>query len=122
MEGRQMQRCPVCSASDPLPLVTVTGMPLIGCLFAESQSEALGAETGTIDLVRCRECTHVYNRAFEPARIKYGPSYENALGVSQHHRAELSARVDHLIRNWRLTKKFIVELGCGNAEFLSELC
>jgi SAM-dependent methyltransferase len=97
-------------------------MPLIGCLFAHSFSDALAAELGTLDLVQCHECTHIYNRAFEPERVRYVPGYENALGFSAHHRAQLTARVDQLIHNHRLKKKFIAEIGCGDAEFLSQLC
>ena len=114
--------CPVCSSSDSLPLITVTRAPLIGCLFTDSMPDALAAETGNLELVQCTDCTHIYNRAFEPERIRYGPGYENALGCSQHHRAQLTATVDHLIRDHGLRHKHIVELGCGDANFLSQLC
>lgn len=97
-------------------------MPLIGCLFAHSLADALAAERGTLDLVQCHECTHIYNRAFEPERVRYVPGYENALGFSGHHRAQRTARVDQLIHNHRLKKKFVAEIGCGDAEFLSQLC
>jgi SAM-dependent methyltransferase len=97
-------------------------MPLIGCAFADSRSEALLVECGAIELVRCPECTHVYNRAFEPERVKYAPGYENALGFSPHYNAYLSATAERLICTYELRRKSIVEIGCGSADLLSLLC
>ena len=114
--------CPVCSRPDTVPLLTLTRMPLLECVFSESRQEALDVECGTIDLVLCPECSHIYNRAFEPERIKYMDGYENALGFSPRHRAYLSEKVDHLIRTYQLQNKSIVEIGCGNADFISLLC
>jgi hypothetical protein len=44
-------------------------MPLIGCQFAESRANALGAARGTLEPSWCEACGHIYNRAFEPERI-----------------------------------------------------
>jgi len=97
-------------------------MPLIGCRFAETRAAARQAISGTLDVALCRECGHIYNRAFEPDRIDYAPGYENALGFSPRHRAELNATVERLTRSYALHRKSIVEFGCGAAEFLSLLC
>jgi len=114
-----MHCCPVCLSLDSLPLITVTRAPLIGCLFADSMPDALAAEIGDLELVQCTECTHIYNRAFEPERIRYVPGYENALGYSQHHHAQLTATVDHLIRDHGLRHKYIAELGCVEEAILA---
>lgn len=117
-----MLRCPVCSTSDAFPLVAVARMPLIGCLFAESESDAADAECGTLDIVVCPECGHIYNRAFDSERIKYVAGYDNALGFSPHHRAQSKAKAKHLIHTHGLRHKVIVDIGCGNGDFLSRLC
>jgi SAM-dependent methyltransferase len=117
-----MHCCPVCLSLGSLPLITVPRVPLIGCLFAESMPDALATEIGDLELVQCTECTHIYNRAFESERIRYVPGYENALGYSQRHNAQLTATVDHLICDHGLRHKYIAELGCGDANFLAQLC
>ena len=65
-----MHCCPVCLSLGSLPLITVTRVPLIGCLFPESMPDALATEIGDLELVQCTECTHIYNRAFESERIR----------------------------------------------------
>lgn len=77
---------------------------------------------GTLDLILCKGCGHIYNRAFEPDRIAYVTGYDNALGFSSRHRAEVDATVERLIRGYALRGKSIVEFGCGDAEFLAALC
>jgi SAM-dependent methyltransferase len=117
-----MLSCPVCSESASLPLGTIREMPLIGCQFAESRADALRAARGTLDLTLCNACGHIYNRAFEPERIRYVSGYENALGFSPRHRAQLNATIERLICSYALHQKSVVEIGCGSADFLSLLC
>ena len=114
--------CPVCSESGPLPLSTLTDMPLTTCQFAESRADALRAARGTLELVLCKSCGRIYNRAFEPNRVAYSPGYENALHFSARHRTESEATAERLIRIYALHHKTVVEVGCGTAEFLSLLC
>jgi len=91
-------------------------------VFAEARSEALLAECGTIDLVLCPNCTHIYNRAFESERVKYAPGYENSLGFSPRYLEYLRATVERLVCTHKLQGKLIVEIGCGSANLLSLLC
>jgi SAM-dependent methyltransferase len=114
--------CPVCLGSSARRLAMLPAMPLIGCRFARSREEALGAGLGTIELVLCKNCGHLYNRAFEPDRIAYTSDYENALHHSARFRAEAEAIVNRLIQAYDLRGKSIVEIGCGEAEFLSLVC
>jgi SAM-dependent methyltransferase len=97
-------------------------MPVIACQFADSRTTAREVARGTLELSLCAACGHVYNRAFEPERIAYVPGYENALGFSPRHRAELDATVDRLIDDYALRGKSVIEIGCGSADFLAQLC
>lgn len=114
--------CPVCLESTSSPLVTVADQPSVGCHFADSRVEALGAGRGTLELASCNSCGHVFNRAFEPERVAYGAAYENELEFSPRHRAHLEATVDRLIAGYQLRGKSVLEIGCGAAAFLSLLC
>jgi len=64
----------------------------------------------------------IYNLAFDPNRMKYTEAYENSLHYSlsfQKYAQELATR---LIEKYHLHGKDIIEIGCGNGEFLSMLC
>jgi hypothetical protein len=117
----RMLSCPVCSDSSSLLLCTVMEMPLIGCQFAELHAEALRATRGTLELTLCKGCGRIYNRAFEPDRVAYGPGYDSALSFSSRHRAELNA-TERLICSYALHGYSVGEFGCGAAEFLAALC
>ena len=115
-------RCPVCANTTMQRLIVIRSMPLIECEFSRSRREALAVETGDIDLVSCTACGHVFNRTFVPERVIYSADYDNALDFSARHRAHLDRTVARLIENYGLVKKKIVEIGCGNGDFLWQLC
>jgi SAM-dependent methyltransferase len=117
-----MVLCPVCSESAPFPLSVISEMPLIGCQLAQSRADALRAARGPLELVMCKACDHIYNRAFAPERIDYVYGYENALDFSPRHRAHSNATVERLVRRYGLDHKSVLEIGCGTGEFLSLLC
>ena len=80
------------------------------------------SQQGDIRLAFCRSCGHVYNTAFDPARLTYSASYDNSLHFSprfQEYARELAA---DLVERYALHGKTVIEIGCGNAEFLSLLC
>ncbi|HUZ34084.1 MAG TPA: class I SAM-dependent methyltransferase [Xanthobacteraceae bacterium] len=114
--------CPVCGTIAHDKLVLVRAVPLIGCQIAASRAEALAVGRGDLDIVACRECHHVFNRAFEPERIAYRQGYENSLGFSRRHRAHIDTIVSSLIERYDLRSKTVVEIGCGSADFLRQLC
>jgi SAM-dependent methyltransferase len=114
--------CPVCGGGAHDALVVLHDMPLVGMLFAASCAEAMAAERGTIDLVACRACGHIFNRTFEPARVAYTQDYENSLDMSNRHRAHTEAIVRSLIERHRLRDKIVVEIGCGSGNLLRQLC
>ncbi len=117
-----MISCPVCSASDALPLWKIRAVPLVSCQVLRSAAEARSIERGDLDLVACGDCGHVYNRGFEPERTRYAPGYENALGFSPRHRSEMDTISDRLIGDYGLHDKSVLEIGCGAGDFLSMIC
>ena len=66
-----MIACPVCSLRDAMLLCSISGMPAVGCSFADSRAAALAADRGDLEPVSCRGCGHVFNRAFDSGRAVY---------------------------------------------------
>jgi SAM-dependent methyltransferase len=113
--------CRICGASTD-EFFNLEGVPVCCNILWPSRQEAARARRGDIRLTFCHGCGHIYNSAFDPARLTYGANYDNSLHFSprfQQYARELAAR---LVETYDLHKKTVIEIGCGNAEFLALLC
>jgi len=114
--------CIVCQSSDVRSFLKIEQVPIFCNVQWSSREEARNAPLGEIDLVHCSDCGHIFNTAFDPARIEYTQSYENSLHFSPHFHAHAEALASRLIDKYDLRNKTIVEIGCGKGEFISMLC
>jgi SAM-dependent methyltransferase len=73
-------------------------------------------------LVFCRDCGHVYNDAFDASLLEYDPEYENSLHFSARFQRYAEGLADDLARRYDLGARTVVEIGCGNGDFLRDLC
>ncbi|MGW8185916.1 MAG: methyltransferase domain-containing protein [Desulfobacterales bacterium] len=115
---KDKNRCPVCDSTNTAKFLDVRGVPLFCNVLLDSREEALKAARGDIELVYCRSCGHVYNSAFEPARMRYGPRYENSLHFSPAFREYAGGLARRLVTTYDLRSKDIIEIGCGKGDFL----
>ena len=113
--------CPVCESPRARALVRLTDVPVFCNVPQPSADAAASVERGDIDLVSCESCAHVYNRAFDEARLAYAPGYENPLHHSPKFRAYAADLVERLNGERMLAGADVVELGCGDGRFLGEL-
>lgn len=116
------QRCIVCGGSNLIHLALVERVPVCCNTPAPSEAAALAVSRGDIALTGCRNCCHVFNRAFDPAMIAYGHGYENALDFSPHFRRYSAETVRRLVDRHGLQGRQVVEIGCGHGAFLKQLC
>lgn len=86
------------------------------------RASALGAPKGNIDLTFCDVCGHCFNSDFQPKLLEYGENYETSLHFSEHFRTYARTLALRLIDTYDLRERTIIELGCGQAEFLAEIC
>ncbi len=75
-----------------------------------------------MDLHCCRTCGHIFNASFDKNKLQYGPEYENSQGYSPLFRQYLHTLALRLISTHPLREKQILEIGCGQGEFLQLLC
>ncbi len=97
-------------------------MPVYCNVLFASRDDALTAPTGDMDLVFCRECSHLFNAAFDSTRLEYGSDYENSLHHSPRFQAYAQALAERLVADYDLRGKSIVEIACGQGDFLSLMC
>lgn len=110
--------CPVCATPTPEPTFALRDVPVFCNVLHDSRKEALAAASGDIQLSACPSCGLIYNRRFDPTKVEYAPSYENALHFSGRFRAFAEAMADHLVDAHDLRGKTVAEIGCGDAYML----
>ncbi len=113
--------CPVCTGRDLHQVLEWRGVPALQNRVYATSNEARAAVRGTVKLVVCRTCTFTFNAAFDPTLASYGPGYDNCQSASPEFRRH-QALVRRSIADVSSGKPgFVVEVGCGNGEFLRQL-
>ena len=97
-------------------------VPVVCNNLYTDRATALNAPLGDIHLMFCETCGHTFNAAFDETKMDYGENYETSLHYSEHFQNYARGLAQRLIDTYELSGKNIVEIGCGQAEFLSELC
>src|SRR3954463_13564682 len=114
--------CPVCGGSQLSEFYRVRGLPVQDGLLWPTRDAALRAQTGDVTLEFCDSCGFIVNTAFEPEKVTYAPGYDISLAWSPLYRRFLHALAARLIARHGIHEKVVLEIGCGNAEFLTEIC
>jgi SAM-dependent methyltransferase len=114
--------CPVCGDPTPSSVVQIRDVPVFCNQLCRSRDEALGAARADIELAACGGCGHVFNAAFDPDKVQYGPEYENSLHFSGRFQQYADALAEELVRDHGLEGEQVVEIGCGRGDFLKALC
>jgi SAM-dependent methyltransferase len=113
--------CPICRASGAASILRIE-LPVNCSTLFHNEDEARSAKRGVVDLAFCQGCGMIFNAVFDPALLDYDGHYENSLSFSpafQRYSAELIRR---LIESYDLRGKTVIEVGCGDGEFLGQLC
>ena len=117
-----MQRgCPVCFNPHMTIFFEVDNAPVFCNVLWSSRAEAIAAPRAPIRLAYCHQCGLIYNIAFNPQLMEYSPAYENPLYYSPHFQAYAEDLAGRLIRRYQLLDKDIIEIGCGQGNFLALL-
>jgi hypothetical protein len=113
--------CPSCAGSASRQFYELRSVPVHQVKLVRSRDQALTCARGDIALRLCTSCGFVWNAAFDPELMHYEEDYESTQSVSPtfHRFHERLAR--ELIERFDLYGKKIVEIGCGQGEFISML-
>ena len=114
--------CPVCGSAGASPVLEVEGVPVFCNVLWDTREEARTAARGDIALAFCGSCGTLYNSAFDPELVRYSPTYENSLHFSTVFREFAHELAGRLVERHDLHGKNIVDIGCGNGDFLRMLC
>jgi SAM-dependent methyltransferase len=97
-------------------------VPVHSVLLLPTREEALNYPKGDIALGFCQACGFISNVAFDPSRHEYSSRYEATQTFSPTFSAFAHRLARRLIDQYDLRGKDILEIGCGQGEFLTLLC
>jgi SAM-dependent methyltransferase len=86
-----------------------------------TRQEARAISTGQLLLTICQHCGFVFNRAFDGSKLSYGSHYDNNQNYSSAFSEHVSSLVRRLTIHNQVRNATIVEVGCGQGEFLRQL-
>jgi SAM-dependent methyltransferase len=97
-------------------------VPVHSVLLLPTREEALNYPQGDIALGFCQACGFIANVAFDPSLHEYSSRYEATQAFSSTFSAFAHRLARRLIDQYDLQGKDIIEIGCGQGEFLTLLC
>lgn len=115
------QNCPCCGQTATKAVLSTPPLPVNSCVLTRSQEIALRFPRATMDLLGCEYCGFVWNASFDEEVVVYDQSYEGTQIHSAHFRAYLRGMAAEWLANVGGAPASILEVGCGQGEFLSTL-
>lgn len=114
--------CPNCNVANMSVFYEVPNVPVHSVLVMRTREEAIQYPTGDIKLGLCPACGFIANAAFDPSLHEYTSEYEATQSYSPTFNKFHRNLAGHLIERYDLHDKDIIEIGCGQGEFLILLC
>lgn len=113
--------CPGCYAKKVAIFYEVRDIPVHSVLLLNTREEALNYPKGNIALGFCWSCGFVSNYAFDERLHEYSAKYESSQSFSPTFNSFSNRLAEFLIEQYGLHNKNIIEIGCGQGEFISLL-
>jgi SAM-dependent methyltransferase len=104
------------------PFFELLDVPTNSCVQLDTREEARAYPRGDIVLAVCRSCAFVRNTRFDQTLAEYSPRYEATQAFSPTFRAFHERLARDLIVRLGIRGKDVLEIGCGNGEFLALMC
>lgn len=114
--------CPVCNSSDARVFDRRDRVSILQNRLYDTAQSARQAPTGRLEMAACNECSFVWNAAFDSKLMNYDPSYENDQSKSAVFKEHLQQRIVRILEAFDgRSNHHIVEVGCGQGDFLGQL-
>lgn len=114
--------CPLCHARNRSELVRLEEVPIMVNRLMVSPEAASSSPMGSLALVLCEACGHLYNAAFKAESMRYDESYGNALHGSPAYRSHSWHLARMLVKDHHWSHQHLLDIGCGQGYFLRLIC
>jgi hypothetical protein len=115
-------RCDACAQATLVPFADLGDIPVLCGVHWPDAESAAESPVGRMVLAYCPSCAYVRNAAFDPAIMIYDTTMDTNLHHSPAFQAFSAELVERLARRYSLSGARILDIGCGQGEFLRELC
>jgi hypothetical protein len=117
-----MKHCPACGSTTFTVFYSVEKVPVHSVRLVWSVNDALDFARGDIHLAHCQSCGFIWNNTFQEELQDYADAYESTQAYSPTYNSFATNLAADIIARNQIYKKNIIEIGCGQGEFLSLLC
>jgi len=112
--------CIICNSAHLMPIIDFpNGAPLARYGLADTRKKAKRAPKLPIHIVRCENCLHFFNTAFDIKNLDYtDDNVAESRNFSLSYGAFLQQQYKMINEQFSSEFDFVLEIGCGNGEFL----
>ncbi len=113
--------CDACGQAELITFADLGEIPVLCGVHWSDAAQAAASPVGRMVLAYCPNCAYVRNGAFDPAMMVYDTTMDTNLHHSPAFREFSGQLVKHLARYVGAGQR-VLDVGCGQGEFLRELC
>ncbi len=121
-ERGALPRCPCCGGKQSEVFYSVEGVPVHDVQLHRTRAAALACTTGDLGISFCDACGFMWNSAYRAELLDYSHDYESTQAHSPTFNRFHERLARDLIDRFDLNGRTILEVGCGQGEFLELLC
>ncbi|MFT5477909.1 MAG: SAM-dependent methyltransferase [Planctomycetota bacterium] len=113
--------CSACGSTETTSVCSALQVPAHVCSYWASAAEARACAKGDLTLDFCVACGFIENTSFDEKTAEYTGAYENSLHFSEFFQGYIADFAKQILEQ-HSTDGGVLEIGCGNGEFLELLC
>lgn len=113
--------CDACGEDKLVPFADLGDVPVQSGVHWEAHGDAVAAPLARMVPAACPRCAYVRNVAFDPDLLVYDTAMDTSRYFSPTFQRFSAELVENLNERYDLHGKLVLDLGCGQGEFLQEL-
>ena len=116
-----MSLCPVCGSENNIDVFRKKGQPRYALQRHTNRQSALQCKKENVHFIFCANCQFAYNQNFDPSVMDYQEDIETSRKCSEYFNNYIISVCRQVNEVFSVRGKKIVEIGCGDGQFLIEL-